>query len=715
MKATQRKGSIVMKEAVLTSLRAVALAGLAAMLVIAVTACGSTEQAPPAETSDIVAAVEEAVSKAAPTNRLTREEVRKIMEDSAASRLTAADVQRIVEASAGQQLTAADVQKIVSQSAAGQLTAADVQRIADASAGQQLTAADVQKMANESISQAVEAAEKAAEASAAAQKAAQNAGEASQLALARLPNPATSASQGSPSSGTSAAQQAPPAGQGGPAVKQAASAPPVSRPAPISPPPATTFQDYQRSRFASTIEDSVSTFSLDTDRTSFQLALTWARAGHAVDPDSVRAEEWINAFDYNYPPPPHQDSFAITTDVSAHPLDGRMHLVRLGFQAPELQDDKPLNVTLVLDASGSMADGNRVDIARAAAESIRRSLGRRDRIGVVHFTTDVIDELTVEHAGPDDRGVRRSIDRLAPHGSTNVQAGLDLGVKLADRVRRERPEAYNYIILMSDGVANVDATDPFAILESAYDADSGNPLRLITIGVGINNYNDYLLEQLAQHGNGWYRYLSDTEQARATFSRESWLALSIPFADQTRAQVTWNEEVVESWRMIGYENRVTSDESFVEDRKEFAEIPVGAATTVFYEVRVHDDVLGRPSESVELGDVQLRWVAPRTGLSNRQSASMVSRLDDDLWSIGDPLLDFGAVVALASDRYSSLPYVDGEGTGTVRSDLWILYDRLQPLRDQLGHLDSYQDFAFLMEHMTADMPKDVVTKSGYSR
>ena len=738
MKTTGSPGERVLKARGVESLVKSALAGLVAILALAAVACGSSEEAPTADASDIVAAVEEAVSKAVPANRLTGEEVRKIMEDSTASRLTAADVQRIVEASAGQQLTAADVQKIVSQSTAGQLTAADVQRIADASAGQQLTAADVQKavtdsagsqltaadvqkivdaaaskqltaadvqkMANESVSQAVEAAEKAAQSAPKALS-----------APAAAPVPATQIAQAANGSSSSSAQQAPPSGQGGPVVKQAAGAPPVSRPAPVSPPSATTFRDYQRSRFASTIEDSVSTFSLDTDRTSFQLALNWARAGHAVEPDSVRAEEWINAFDYNYPPPPHQDSFAITTDVSAHPLDGQMHLVRLGFQAPELEDDTPLNVTLVLDASGSMADGNRVDIARAAAESIRRSLGRRDRIGVVHFTTDVIDELTVEHAGPDDRDVRRSIDRLAPHGSTNVQAGLDLGVKLADRVRRERPEAYNYIILMSDGVANVDATDPFAILESAYDADSGNPLRLITIGVGINNYNDYLLEQLAQHGNGWYRYLSDTEQARATFSRESWLALSIPFADQTRAQVTWNDEVVESWRMIGYENRVTSDESFVEDRKEFAEIPVGAATTVFYEVRVHDDVLGRPSETVELGDVQLRWVAPRTGLSNRQSASMVSRLDGDLWSIGDPLLDFGAVVALASDRYSSLPYVDGEGTGTVRSDLWILYDRLQPLRDQLGHLDSYQDFAFLMEHMTADMPVDVVTKSGYSR
>ena len=176
---------------------------------------------------------------------------------------------------------------------------------------------------------------------------------------------------------------------------------------------------------------------------------------------------------------------------------------------------------------------------------LRRAFARAwsgdDRIAVVHFTEDVIDRLTVEHEKPDSRDVRRSIDRLEPHGSTNVQAGLDLGVRLAHEARWERPEAHNYVILMSDGVANVDATNPFAILESAGDYDNANPLRLITIGVGIENYNDYLLEQLAQHGNGWYRYLNDTGQARATVQpRELGLRCRYRFADQTRAQVTWN-------------------------------------------------------------------------------------------------------------------------------------------------------------------------------
>ena len=458
-----------------------------------------------------------------------------------------------------------------------------------------------------------------------------------------------------------------------------------------------------------TSEDSVSTFSLDTDRTSYHLALNWARSGYDVEPDSVRSEEWINAFNYNYAQPSRDDSFAVHTDLIPHPLDDYKVLARIGFQAPELRDDgRPLNVTLVLDASGSMADGDRVDIAREAAESIRKSLSGDDRIAVVHFTEDVIDRLTVEHEKPDSRKVRRSIDRLAPHGSTNVQAGLDLGVRLAHEARWERPDAHNYVILMSDGVANVDATNPFAILESAGDYDNKNPLRLITIGVGIENYNDYLLEQLAQHGNGWYRYLNDTGQARATFSRENWLALSIPFADQTRAQVTWNPEVVESWRIIGYENRITADENFTQARKEFAEIPSGAATTVFYELELVD--YAARGDVLNLGDVEVRWVTPVVNEANRQHAQILAQYSDAPNNRDGALLELGALVALASDRYSSLPHPDAPYD--VHDDIAMLKEDLRSLDRHIGELAAYRDFSFLMEHIARDIPKQA---SGYSR
>ncbi len=477
-------------------------------------------------------------------------------------------------------------------------------------------------------------------------------------------------------------------------------------------PPATTFKDYERTGFVETSVDAVSTFSLDTDRTSYFLALNWARNGYTVEPDSVRAEEWINAFDYGYTQPRDDRSFAIASHVVTHPLDGDLHLARIAFQAPEFRDDKPLNVTLVLDASGSMDWGNRVAIAREAAETIRQSLGSGDRIAVVQFSTGVLDRFTVEHSAPDDEDVVSSISRLAAHESTNVQAGLNLGVQLADSARRERPGAFNYIILMSDGVANVDATDPFAILESAADTDSRNPLRLITIGVGIENYNDVLLEQLAQHGNGWYRYLDDTAQARETFSRESWLALSTPFADQARAQVTWDPAVVQSWRIVGYENRVTPDHTFEQNREEFAELPAGTATTAFYELELHSGA----SLPQVFGRVEVRWVEPATAESRSQTAD-VSGLAGVAFDASDPLLRLGAIVGLAADRYSALSaQVEGQPVDAagVRADLATLQDELDALPASIGSTEAFRDFDFLLDAL-ADAVEALAPSSGYSR
>ena len=182
-----------------------------------------------------------------------------------------------------------------------------------------------------------------------------------------------------------------------------------------SQPRATTFQDNQRRPTISTYDDAVSTFSLDTDRTSYRLALNWAREGYEIEPDSVRAEEWINSFGYGYDHPSHSSEFAIHTDIFQHPLEGNKYIARVGIQAPDLEDEsRPLNVTLVLDASGSMAEGNRIAIAREAADTIRQSLRSQDRIAVVHFSDRVLQGLTVRHTNPKDDNVLRSIQRLQP-------------------------------------------------------------------------------------------------------------------------------------------------------------------------------------------------------------------------------------------------------------------------------------------------------------
>ncbi len=469
----------------------------------------------------------------------------------------------------------------------------------------------------------------------------------------------------------------------------------------------TTFVDNPRSGFTVTSEDATSTFSLDVDRTSYFLALNWANARYRIDPDSVRAEEWVNAFDYGYESPTSDDRFAITTELTEHPSAAGLHLARIAFQAPELPDDAPLNVTLVLDASGSMAWGNRVEIARAAAEAIRGGLREIDRIAVVQFSDNVLRQYTVRPTHPDDERVTASIKRLRPTYSTNVQAGLDLGLWLAGGMRHERPDAINYLILMSDGVANVDATDPFAILEATGDREPSNPIRLITVGVGIENYNDYLLEQLAQHGNGWYRYLDTPEQARQTFSRANWLALSRPFADQTRAQVEWDSSAVAQWRLVGYENRVTSDESFTEDRTEFAEIPSGVAVTVFYELELTE---GTSAAQVDLGGVELRWLTPRSGESNSQAARITSADDADANIAARR--ELGALVALAADRYGSLTAVDDEAGADVRAELESLATQLDGLEPELGSLQAYSDFRLLLSHLIAGLPA-APEESGY--
>lgn len=504
------------------------------------------------------------------------------------------------------------------------------------------------------------------------------------------------------------AESAAPAATAQPAAA-AAPAPVVksAQPESGSRPGATQFQNTTRSKFALTSQDDTSTFSLDTDRTSFQLALNWTRAGYEVDPASVRAEEWINAFNYGYEMPRHDDSFNIQTDVIEHPLDNGLHLARVAFQAPDVVADLPLNVTLVLDGSGSMSDGNRVEIAREAAEAIRISLGRNDRMSIVHFDDRVKRRLTVDDRGPNDRSVRKSIDALSPDGSTNVQAGLNLGVQLADEMRRRRPGSLNYIILMSDGVANVDATNPFAILESAADHDPDNPLRLITIGVGINNYNDVLLEQLAQHGNGWYRYLSEPHEGQALFSRDNWRALSVPFADQTRAQVVWDENLVRSWRMIGYENRVTSDESFTRAEKKFAELPAGAATTVFFELELFErNVL--VSSDRALGEVELRWVTPRSGDSNRQHQEI-----EAVQSHRDAAIHFGSIVALAADRYSGLHEYGGEHPGSIHRDLTDLANMLRSVDSPIAGTSAYHDFEYVLDSLVDTMEPPL--RTGYSR
>ena len=221
-------------------------------------------------------------------------------------------------------------------------------------------------------------------------------------------------------------------------------------------------------------------------------------------------------------------------------------------------------------------------------------------------------------------------------------------------------------LINQDGVPQCydNYTIPFAILhilgeDSEYSRP--NPIRIITIGVGVQGYNDELLEQIAQHGNGWYRYLDNVDDAYLTFRPENWRRLINAFADQARAQVTWDQDLVSHWRIVGYENQVTKDATFTQNLREFAEIPAGTATTVLYELQLTPQVAQRSAATARLGDIEVRWVEPVTGISREQYGTVSGAWRDGFNGLQDQRLKLGVITGLTANVYASL---DDAGYGT---------------------------------------------------
>ena len=226
-----------------------------------------------------------------------------------------------------------------------------------------------------------------------------------------------------------------------------------------------------------------------------------------------------------------------------------------------------------------------------------------------------------------------------------------------------------------------------------------NPIRIVTIGIGIDG-NDHLLEQIAQHGNGWYRYFDTPEQAKITFGLANWDRITNPFADQARAQIIWNPELVSHWRIVGYENRVTPDATFTQNRREFAEIPVGTATTVFYELQLTDQVANRSAATARFGDIEIRWVEPLTGVSREQYGAVSGAWGEDFSQVGDAMLRLGAITGLSADIFASLDD-GGYGTGGEEAPerLSVLFEEYGYLHGRIGHIQAYQDVGQMLKIM----------------
>jgi Ca-activated chloride channel family protein len=353
--------------------------------------------------------------------------------------------------------------------------------------------------------------------------------------------------------------------------------------------------------------DGVSTFALDVDTGSYSIARKFVLDGYLPDPDSIRVEEFVNYFQQDYTQPRWADGLAVTIDGSTTPFLSSPfdRIIRVGIQSAELPEElrRHAALTFVIDTSGSMEEGRRLELVKESLRMLVDELQPTDTVAVVAYNSNA-DVILGPTAIEDRNSILDAINSLRAGGSTNAEAGLALGYRLAADAYREG--AINRVVLASDGVANVGTTDPEGILRLIAD-DAARGINLVTVGVGMGNYNDVLLEQLADQGDGFYAYVDDLDEAHRIFVQDLTATLQTA-AQDARVQVEFNPEVVQSYRLIGFENRAMADQEFRNDYADAGEIGAGHTVTALYEVRLHEQY---PSGT--MGVVRLRWLHPESG------------------------------------------------------------------------------------------------------
>jgi Ca-activated chloride channel family protein len=372
------------------------------------------------------------------------------------------------------------------------------------------------------------------------------------------------------------------------------------------------FRDYGTNGWVRTNRDQLSTFAVDVDDASYNLVKQYLIDGNMPPADAVRVEEFINHFDYGYRPPAN-GKFRIFTETSFSPFDARTVFLKVGIKGREITESArlPLRLTFVIDVSGSMGYDNRLELVKQALRLIVQQMSDDDRIGIIAFgsTAYVVLEPV---AGDRKRELAHAIDRLCAGGSTFAEAGLRLGYEMATD---QYVSGYtNRIILCSDGVANVGRTGPDDIMrEVTRNARTG--VTLSTFGFGMGNYNDVLLEKLAQKGNGRYAYVNNWEEARRQFVEQLISNVQV-LARDVKIQVAFDPAVVEAYRLLGYENRAVADNKFRDNKTDGGEIGAGHEVTALYELRVN-----RHARTSQLATVNVRWKE-----TNQRSVGEVSEI-----------------------------------------------------------------------------------------
>ena len=400
--------------------------------------------------------------------------------------------------------------------------------------------------------------------------------------------------------------------------------------------------------------DPVSTFSVDVDTGAYANARRFLTAGQLPPKDAVRSEEMINYFRYDYARPESRSTpFSVTTDVAVSPWNPQNRLLRIGLRGYDLPRSArpPANLVFLVDVSGSMSSQDKLPLVKTALAGLAGELSARDKVSIVVYAGAA--GMVLEPTN-DERKIRAALERLSAGGSTAGGAGLQLAYQIA----RDNfiTGGVNRVVLATDGDFNVGVSDNKSLI-SMVERERDSGITLTALGFGEGNYNEAMMEQIADHGNGNYNYINSALEARKVLGDEMGSTL-FTIAKDVKIQVEFNPAQVSQYRLLGYENRALREEDFNNDRVDAGDIGAGHQVTAIYEIvpagargwsdpRRYDDARGLAEHGTrgEMAFVKLRYKLPDGSTSRLIERPVAAGL---MRNAARPTGDFAFATAVAA-------------------------------------------------------------------
>ncbi|PTT42881.1 hypothetical protein DBR28_01755, partial [Chryseobacterium sp. HMWF028] len=347
--------------------------------------------------------------------------------------------------------------------------------------------------------------------------------------------------------------------------------------------------DFNNEEYAALVENAfeltrnqpVSTFSIDVDNASYSNVRRMINYGNKVDPNSVRVEEMINYFKYDYPQPETGNPFSINTEYGNSPWNPKHKLLKIGLQGKNIPMDKlpASNIVFLIDVSGSMSEENKLPLLKSSLKVLLKQLRPKDKVGIVVYAGSAGMVLPPTSAGEKEK-IIKALDNLQAGGSTAGGAGIELAYKLAKE--NFIKGGNNRVVLATDGDFNVGASSTTDI-ETLITQKRKTGIFLTCLGYGMGNYKDNTMETLADKGNGNYAYIDNMQEAEKFLGKE-FAGNIYTIAKDVKIQIEFNPKFVKSYRLIGYENRKLRNEDFINDKIDAGELGSGHTVTALYEV-----------------------------------------------------------------------------------------------------------------------------------